>query len=196
MFLRPVRWASQQLPHGLSGLSGRRELCDLQLPRFSARGRKPHLAESAWEPKRPDRNFPRFGFGMFRGPFRGPFRILWKWPEGTPLCVGKPRNGVWPLRFSVKIRWDVLVWRLSFFFNKNRSSSSRRPERHANTKEVDISTGRVRRGARTYCDELRVLSFVKLKCSKALSEQKGAEKSSSPESCQQVQTGHDPWAFF
>lgn len=45
---------------------------------------------------------------------------------------------------SVRCRCLAFVF---FFSKKNRSSSSRRPERHANTKEVDISTNkRVRMG--------------------------------------------------
>lgn len=40
-------------------------------------------------------------------------------PIGTPLCVGKPRNGVWQLRFSVKIRWDVVG--VCLFFSEKKT---------------------------------------------------------------------------
>ena len=59
---------------------------------------------------------------------------------GTSLCVGKPRGCAEKFRdgprVKIFVRCRCLSW--SFFF-KERSSSSRRPERHANTKEVEIS---------------------------------------------------------
>lgn len=88
-----------------------------------------------------------------------------------------------PWRFGEMSLFGVCL----FFLKKNRSSSSRRPERHANTKEVDISTKRVRTGGQGPI----VMSWFQ-----ALSEQKGAEKSSSPESCQHSRQRMTRWAFF
>ena len=204
MFLRPVRWGSQQLPHGLTASrpSG--------VVTSSRSGSPPEVESRIWpnlpgSPSDPT-EFPSvWDVSDVSGSVSGVRFGSLEMTRGTPLCVGKPRNGVWQLRFSVKIRWDVVVWRLSFFFwKKNRSSSSRRPERHANTKEVDISTKRVRTGGQgTHCDELRVLSpcHCQVEMFQALSEQKGAEKSSGPESCQhsrqeKLYEAHDPVEFF